>query len=192
MSGQDPADPLDAALAVARVFEARQIAYALGGALAYGLWGIPRATIDVDFNIFVEQSEIGRVTAALEELSIVVDLDRATQQNAERGMFQVQFGHFRVDLFMPSIDFSWEAKRTRARQKIEGQEIWVLSAEALSVFKLLFFRAKDLVDLERLVAVQGDRLDVEYVREQISKMMGEDDERVAAWDQICSSGNQVQ
>jgi len=41
----EPLDPLDAGLAVARAFERDEISYALGGALAYGLWGVPRATI---------------------------------------------------------------------------------------------------------------------------------------------------
>jgi hypothetical protein len=99
-------------------------------------------------------------------------------------MFVVSFGAFRIDVFVPSIEFSWEAGRSRVGHPIEGREIYFLSAEALSVFKLLFFRGKDLVDLERLIAVQGARLDVAYVREKIVAMMGEDDPRVAAWDRL--------
>jgi len=52
------------------------------------------------------------------------------------------------------------------------------------VFKLLFFRIKDRGDLERLVAVRGARLDRAYVRRWMVDMMGEDDERVRAWDDI--------
>ena len=50
--------------------------------------------------------------------------------------------------------------------------------------KLLFFRGKDLVDLERLVAVQGAKLDSGYVRRHLVEMMGEDDVRVAKWDEL--------
>ena len=59
-----------------------------------------------------------------------------------------------------------------------------LSAEATAVFKLLFYRNKDLVDLEKLVAVQGADLDAAYVRRWMVDMMGEDDERVQDWDRI--------
>lgn len=52
------------------------------------------------------------------------------------------------------------------------------------MFKLLFFRGKDIVDLERLVAVRGDRLDREYVRRWLVEMMGDDDDRVRRWDEI--------
>lgn len=43
-----PNDPLEAALRIAAAFESAGISYALGGALAYGLWAVPRATVDVD------------------------------------------------------------------------------------------------------------------------------------------------
>jgi hypothetical protein len=63
----------------------------------------------------------------------------------------------------------------------------ILSAEALAVFKLLFFRPKDIADLQRLIGVRGAALDVRYVRAHIAAMMGEDDERVARWDALVAS-----
>lgn len=59
-----------------------------------------------------------------------------------------------------------------------------LSAEATVVFKLLFFRSKDLVDIEKLVTVQGSDLDSVYVRRWMVDMMGEGDARVREWDRI--------
>jgi hypothetical protein len=60
---------------------------------------------------------------------------------------------------------------------------WFLSAEAIAVFKLLFFRGKDVVDLQRLIAV-GPELDRTYIRRWIVELMGEDDERTRMWDQL--------
>ncbi len=69
-----------------------------------------------------------------------------------------------------SIPFSDEAGQTRVRLvDPDGESVWFLSAEALAVFKLLFFRPKDLADLERLVAVQGRALDRAYVRALLAK-----------------------
>ena len=70
------------------------------------------------------------------------------------------------------------------RLKVRGQEAWYLSAESTAIFKLLFFRLKDLVDIERLVVVQGEALDRDYIRRWMVEMMGEDDERVEEWDAI--------
>jgi hypothetical protein len=181
---KSPGDPLEAGLAIARALEERGIKYAIGGALAYGLWGVPRATIDVDLNVFTDDEGLRVVVDALRSLGITADEGQAREGSRRRGMFSVRFGPFRVDIFTPSIAFYLEAERTRVRQTVEGQQAWFLSAEALAVFKLLFFRAKDLVDLERLLAVQGERLDHVYVRRQIVSMMGEDDERVVRWDEL--------
>jgi hypothetical protein len=179
-----PNDPLEAGLALARTFEARGIPYALGGALAYGIWGIPRATLDVDINVFVEDDELGTVADALSSLGIAADPERLKVESAAKGLCVVRYGLYRVDLFTPSIPFSREAERTRQLVEIEGQRAHFLSAEALAVFKLLFFRPKDIVDLERLIEVQGSNLDVSYVRRELAAMMGEEDERVRRWDEL--------
>ena len=43
---------------------------------------------------------------------------------------------------------------------------------------------KDLLDLEKLVAVQRENLNAAYVRAQMVDMMGEADERVLEWDAL--------
>jgi len=114
----------------------------------------------VDINVFVEDDGLEQVFDTLEDLGIDVDRDAAATDHRARGMFVVRSDEgIRIDVFTPSIEFSWEAAKTAPRQTVLGTEVSVLSAEALSVFKLLFFRSKDIADLERLVATQGDRLD---------------------------------
>ena len=54
------------------------------------------------------------------------------------------------------------------------------------MFKLLFFRGKDVVDIERLIAVRDD-LDRDYVRRWFVEMMGDGDERVQKWDELVAS-----
>ena len=102
-------------------------------------------------------------------------------------MFEAYDGLVRVDVFTPSIEFSWEAERTRVRRRFGDQEVWVLSAESLSVFKMLSFVFKDLVELERLIATQRGKLDTGYVRRHLVEMVGEDDERVKKWDELVST-----
>lgn len=184
MSAPPPESALEAGLAIAGALEAAGIDHALGGALAFGLWAVPRGTLDVDVNVFVELDGLGEVVSALDGLGVEVDPARARDEAAREGMFVAWWGPVRVDVFVPSIAFAWEAARTRRRVEIEGRPTWFLSPEALAVFKLLFFRPKDLVDLERLVEVQGPDLDAGYVRRWIVEMLGEDDERVGRWDAI--------
>lgn len=179
-------DAVQAGLKIARALEEHGVSYALGGALAYGQHGVPRATIDVDVNIFAGPESLDGVLDVFRSLGIESDAATARPEMEDRGMFTLDYAGMRLDVFMPSIAFSWEAERTRVRQPVEGQHVWFLSAEALCVYKLLFFRGKDVVDLERLISVQGDALDAVYVRTKIVEMMGEDDERVEAWDRLLS------
>jgi hypothetical protein len=181
-----PADAFEAAVRLADALEAAGIAYALGGALAYGQYGIPRATNDVDVNVFVRDDGLPAVAGALRSVGIDVTDDALRHDAAAEGLSVLRLGDVRVDVFTPSIAFSWEAERTRRRASVDDRDVWFLAPEALAVFKLLFFRTKDLADLERLVAVSGRAMDLGYVRERVREMMGDDDPRVAAWDRICA------
>jgi hypothetical protein len=180
-------EPPNLAAALALALEARGVSYAIGGALAYSFWGIPRATMDVDINVFVELEAVDPVFSALADVGIAVDSGAARSATQSRGMFEAMLGPVRIDVFLPSIPFSWESERTRKRQLLEGHPVWVLSAEAIAVFKLLFFRPKDVLDLERLIAVQGPNLDRAYIRAHITDMMGDDDVRVVRWDELVAS-----
>lgn len=183
------ADPLDRSAAeaskrIADLLGRESISYAIGGALALAVAGVPRGTADVDVNVFVEDTQLPRVVSLLQTLGMNVDPVAAIARARRDGMFVARWDGMRIDVFLPSIPFAREAERTRTRiTDASGWSGWFLSAEALSVFKLLFFRGKDLVDLERLVAARPD-LDRAYVRSAIAEMMGEDDERVRRWDEI--------
>jgi hypothetical protein len=145
---------------------------------------VPRATNDVDVNVFVGPAGLDAVIEAVRSVGVEIDAAAIRRQIDTEGMFVARWAGIRVDVFTPSIAFSWEAERTRRSVIIEGATIWFLSAEALCVFKLLFNRPKDLVDLERLIAVQGEKLDAAYVRAKVAEIVGADDERVASWDRL--------
>jgi hypothetical protein len=181
-------DALSVALDLARALRDAEIPYAIGGALAYSMWAIPRATLDVDINVFVDVDGIPRLAACLASLGIDADPERFAREHESSGLLIVRWRGLRVDLFTPSIPFSREAEATRVAIAVGEEAFFFLSREALAVFKLLFFRPKDLADLAQLVATNGPRMDLEYVRNWIVEMMGADDERVARWDRIVSSG----
>ncbi len=173
----------EAAQEIAGKLEAAGYAYAIGGALALAVAGVPRGTADVDLNVFIGEPEVASLATTLQQMGMQLDVGAATDQASRGGMFVARWDGMRIDVFVPSIPFSDEARRTRVRITVDGWSGWFLSAEAIAVFKLLFFRGKDVVDLERLVAVRPD-LDAAYVRRWIVDMMGEEDERTARWDEL--------
>ena len=168
-------------------FEHAQIPYALGGAIAYSAWAEPRATRDVDLNVWLEIDHFEPAFAALERCGVNVDRAAARRAAEERGMFVAYRGEYRIDVFVPSVPFYEEALARRQRVRLAERDTWVLSPESLAVFKMLFYRPKDLADVARLLDIQGKSFDRVFVRQWLVDMLGEDDERIATWDRIARS-----
>ena len=167
------------------VLEDAEVPYAFGGAVALAAWSEPRATADVDVIVWVDPDrELDRAIELVRAAGVDLDEKVARATVTQRGMFVGRIGHTRVDVFVPSIPFYEEAERRRVRTKIGGRPAWVHSAEVLAVFKMLFFRPKDLLDVERMLAVQGAAFDRGFVRDALVEML-EDDERIRKWDEIC-------
>jgi hypothetical protein len=160
------------------------IPYAFGGAVALSAWSEPRATVDVDLNVWIDEQRYGELFDTLEQAGAEVDREAGARRARAMGMIDARVAGYRLDIFVPSVQFYDEALARRQRVRIAGHDTWVLSPECLAVFKLLFFRGKDIVDLQRLVEIQGDQLDVGFVRRHVAAMMGEDDVRVDRWDEI--------
>ncbi len=180
-----PGNPEQVAREIADLLEARRIPYALGGALAYNRYGAARGTADVDFNVFLPPERAAEVLSMLkgEGLEIDVEAHAARALDGRHAVGLVSGMH--VDLFFNSIPLHEIAATRVQTHPVLGRPMFVLSAEDLVLLKLLFFRGKDKLDIERLVQLRGEKLDREYVRDQLVDMMGEDDERVRVWDRYC-------
>lgn len=158
--------------------------YALGGAIAYGAWAEPRGTLDIDLNVWVANDDLRPVFAALESAHVDIDRPAAVRDAAERGMFVGFHGDYRVDVFVPSVAFYEKARRRLVRVDLIGRNTWVLSPEVLAVFKMLFFRPKDIADISRLLEIAAAHMDTAFVRHELIDMLGADDERIAEWDRL--------
>jgi len=175
---------VDAVAALVDAFERSALPYALGGAVAYSAWAEPRATRDVDLNVWVTSERLDDAFAVLEAAGVTIDRVAARRAAAERGMFISWHGEYRIDVFIPSVPFYEEALHRRVRTRIARRNTWVLSPESLVVFKMLFYRPKDIADVGRLLQIQRGRFDIAFVRRWLVTMLGAEDERIAAWDQL--------
>ncbi|MBI2894211.1 MAG: hypothetical protein HYY06_11730 [Deltaproteobacteria bacterium] len=172
------ADPAATAARVVTSLEARGVPCAIGGALCLAYWGVPRATKDLDLNVFVSEAGVDRLLDALEAASLTVDRDAARHRVAARGDLVAFDGDMRVDVFVSFHAFHDEVASRVVRGTLpDGTAASFLSGEDLCVFKTLFYRAKDLVDLDRLFAARGAELDFRYVERWLGELLGPDDER---------------
>lgn len=158
--------------------------YAIGGAIALGYHAPPRATQDIDLNLFVEMDAARDGLRALSDIGVEIDIDTAERQCRERGDTRGWMDGVRVDVFVNSIPLHRDARRRRERVTLAGTELWILSAEDLVILKLLYHRPKDLDDCARVLALQQQSFDVGYVRDQLASHLDPADPRIAEFDDV--------
>ena len=162
-------------VAIAEALDAAEISWALGGALALAYaTEEPRGTRDIDVNVFVASTEVGRVFAALPTGVVhgVAD-ERAV---AATDQVRLWWDDTPVDVFFAAERFHLEVAGRVRRVPFAGREVNVLCAEDLAVFKAMFDRPKDWVDIDGMDAAGA--LDREVASGRLASVLGPDDDRV--------------
>jgi hypothetical protein len=59
-----------------------------------------------------------------------------------------------------------------------GGEIWILSAEDITIFKVIYDRPKDRVEVREALLCMGERMDTAYPIEWLERILGSEDARV--------------
>jgi hypothetical protein len=158
---------------VHEALEAAGVGHAFGGALALAYYAEPRATVDIDVNVFSPDDGGGRAVAALRSIGYAPEAEEGTAAPIAGIRFRRATDPFPVDLFLP-LDPVYGEIADRVRTWPFGptrNELPFLSAEDLAVFKLSFGRDKDWVDL-RQVCRSGLTLDLDYVERQLLILRG--------------------
>lgn len=158
--------------------QAARIPHAFGGAIALAYYATPRATIDIDVNVFVDTDRARDVLAALERLGTAAPSETERTRLQRDGQVRIRWGSTPIDLFF-SYDAFHDAcmERRRVFPFGRGETIHVLSAEDLVVFKAIFDREKDWRDIAELVFASGDELDCAWVRDWLERILGAGDAR---------------
>jgi hypothetical protein len=188
MSNRDPSlGVVQVARHLAAELDKRNQEYALGGAIALGYWGSPRGTLDVDLTIFLSPDKPAELMQLLRAIGCEFDAIETTAFLKEHGFCRAKFGGFRVDLFLPTHSFYEAARVRRKRVDLEGQPVMIWDAETLTVFKMMFFRDKDFVDINQMLRNQGVGFDRTWVRERLVEIFGQRDPRLARWEELAAS-----
>ena len=167
-------------VALHRALAARRISHAFGGAIALAYWTLdPRATNDIDVNVFAPATKAERVLRALP--NGIVRPDGAAETIAREGQMRLWWDEVPVDLFFDYVPIHADAARNRRRVPFAGTRIPVLGPTELAVFKVMFDRTRDWADIEAMLVAHT--LDVEAVRAELATLLEIDDERFARLDE---------
>lgn len=164
----------DRMLALHDTLQAAGFPHAIGGAIALGYCTLEaRGTQDVDINVFVAPARTREVFAALPEGVRITGRDLEV---AERdGQVRLLWDGTPIDLFFSVLPFHDEVQRNIRHVSFGDRTIPVLDCTSLAVFKAMFARPRDWVDIEAMVEARS--LDVAQAAQRVREMVG-DDQRV--------------
>lgn len=140
----------DELTALLSLLEAEGVRYAVAGAVALAIHGVPRATADIDLLVLPEELERARSVArrrgfTLEALPMKfsdgMEVRRLNKVEAEESL---TLDFLLVDANLDSV---WQ---TRVRVPAEHGDVWVVSREGLIRMKTWAGRDQDLADVKRL------------------------------------------
>jgi hypothetical protein len=166
----------DKVIAVHEQLRTAKIPHAVGGALALAYYAEPRATIDIDLNVFVPSERWQAVIDALAPLGVDAgDLDPIALRRD--GQCRVWWGDNPVDLFFAYDAIHDEMREEARRVPFAGTTLPILAPEHLAVCKAMFDRPKDWMDIEQML-IATDELDVAKVEGWLARMVGKQDPRL--------------
>ena len=166
---------VDRILTIHQLLDKADVGHAFGGALALAYCtGEPRATRDIDINIFLPAEQVSVVQKALH--SVIGFTDSQLKYLEAEGQTRVFWGETPVDLFFNVSDLHQHMSLKTSQGILNGVEIPVLSAEFLAIFKVMFNRTKDWADLEAMV--EEGSFNNDFVVSQLVDLLGAQDARI--------------
>jgi hypothetical protein len=152
------------------------IPHAFGGALALAYYAEPRATIDIDINVFLPAERFPEVASPLVQLGAAAD-DPSIEAIVRRdGQVRVMWDATPIDLFFSYDAFHDAAGAARHSVPFGDGTIPILAADHLIVCKAVFNRPKDWVDIDSMLAAEAD-VDAAEVLRWVARIAGDDDPR---------------
>lgn len=169
-------------IAVHEGLAAAQIPHAIGGALALAYYAEPRATIDIDVNVFVSTEHWQSVHDALGPLGVAVD-DLDFDALKRDGQCRLWWGQTPVDLFFAYDAIHEEMPKETRKVPFADTTLPILSPEHLAICKAMFDRPKDWLDIEQML-VATDGIDLAEIEGWLTRMVGEQDSRLKRLEEL--------
>ncbi len=139
-----------------------------------GYYAEPRATADIDVNIFLPVEQDAAVLERLGALGVDTGSDDPTLRRD--GQVRLWWDATPVDLFFAYDPFHDAAAPDRRIVPFRETTISILSAERLVVCKAVFDRPKDWIDIDAVLG-HGTVLDAAEVLRWVGRIAGDEDQR---------------
>ncbi|MBI5188176.1 MAG: hypothetical protein HZA07_03760 [Nitrospirae bacterium] len=150
-----------------------EIEYMLVGGLATGIWGEPRATVDIDFLVSLKTDDFDFLKQRLKESERFIFIH-------DKPMIFWKISFLRatlksnmdisVDFLFSDDDFKKESLKRREVVQVADFSVNISTPEDLIILKLLSGREQDRLDAEKILEMQKGYIDMEYMQRWSEKL----------------------
>ena len=149
------------------------IEYMLVGGLAVGIWAEPRATVNIDFLVATSLGDSDRLKQKLAESDRFVFIHDKPMVFGKvsflRAMLRSDID-VSVDFIFVDDEFKYEALKRKETAKLTDFSINIATPEDLIILKLLSNREQDGLDARKILEIQRENLDMEYLQTWSEKL----------------------
>lgn len=157
--------------------------YIVIGGIAASTIGEARVTADIDVDIVIKKEEVDDFLDKADKAGFKVQKKKCLKSVREVGVFQISAGDYHVDFIIASTDLETQACARRKAIQLHGVKAFFPTPEDLILLKLVPGRAKDIGDVEGLIARHGNKLDKKYLKTWAQKLCDEaEDMRI--WNEL--------
>lgn len=147
--------------------------YMLVGGLAVGIWGEPRATVDIDFLIATGTDEYETLRKTLLESDRFVFIHDKPMVFEKITFLRATLKSntdITVDLLFADDEFKREALKRKETIQLNDISVNISTPEDLIILKLLSGREQDRLDAKKILEIQKDNLDQEYIQKWTERL----------------------
>jgi hypothetical protein len=167
----DESNLLDVLAAAIASLRSAKAPYMIIGAWALSVWGRPRATMDLDFMVMVDDSGLDRLRDLLTPKGFSTDQTWAEWNPLLRGsQLRMQFRGVTVDLMRPRDVHDNHAFERRKRKRLVGRLYSIIAPEDFILQKLKAGRPRDFEDALSVLERSREMLDIKYLEQWAGRL----------------------
>jgi predicted nucleotidyltransferase len=153
--------------------EDQGIEYMLIGGLAVGIWAEPRATVDIDFLVAIGLDDFDALRYKLIESRRFVFIHDKPMNFGKVSFLRATLKSntdISVDFLFVDDVFKREALNRKKEIQLTDFLLNIATPEDLIILKLLSGRQQDRLDARKILEIQKDNLDMDYLRTWSEKL----------------------
>jgi len=157
-------------VAVARLLDKHGLPYMVIGGMANAVWGVPRATLDIDVTVWTGATPIEETIPCFTEGFRLRVEDPAEFVLQTRVLPVESFEGVAVDVIYGLLPFEEQAIKRAVVRLVAGYRVRFCTAEDLVLMKIISDRPKDLGDARTILERRRDQLDQAYLEPRVREL----------------------